>query len=142
MERKRTTFYIDSDIIKFCKENKINMSEWFSTEFKNKFFGVNAKVIELEQIKQREAEIKKEIQEIKERVSSQKLQLTDREKRFIYSIPERLKTGKDLKAIHNFFNYEYNRNLPFDDFLIMYKQHAKVAQDRYEYARSKKRRKA
>jgi hypothetical protein len=137
MEKIRTTIYLNKDIVEFCKQHKINKSDWFETNFRDSFFGINSKVKRLEEIKQEEERIKAEIKIAKERSENLALQLTDSEKRYFYSVPEKLKNGADLKSVHNFFNYEFKRSFDFDCFLMLYKKHEKVSQDRYEYALQK-----
>jgi len=129
-EKIRTTIYLDKDIKDFCKSHKLNLSDWVNNKIRNEFLGLDSKTKELEQIKRREEELKEEIKLIKERTSNLCTDLTQTEKRFLYNVPERLKRGFDLKAIHNLFNHDFNRNYTYDEFVALYQSHEKMARER------------
>lgn len=130
MEKARTTIYLDKEVHDFCKDNKINISEYLNNKIREDFLDINSKVRELEQIKNREEELKEEIQQMRERAASLTNELTTREKRFIYSIPEKLKQGYEFKAMFRLFNNENNRNYTYDEFVQLYRAHEKVARER------------
>jgi hypothetical protein len=135
---KQTSLNIEIDILNFCKENKIVLSQWVNKKFSDEFFGLNSKIKRLEEIKQEEYKLKKQIELIKSRTQDINSNLTTREIRFLQSVELKRKQGFEMKAMHNLFTNDY-RNISFDDFISLAKKYEEINDERTKYRMNKKR---
>lgn len=126
-DKRQTTIYLLKDVFNYCKENKINLSEWVNTEFTKQYLSLTSKQEEL-------ARLQKEITEIKERVETQNKLLTSREIRYICQVKARQREGKDLTSMWRWFNTEYNRKLSFAEFEELVEFYERQAVKRVEEA--------
>lgn len=134
LNRKVTSLNIDKDVLEFCRDNKINLSEWVSTEFSKKFLGMDSKIKRLKEIEKEKTQLLYEIELIKERQDSVSKQLTQNEIRYICTVKAKLRSGCDFNSIKNFFNDEYHRNLSLDEFRSLVKFHEDQMEKRTQYA--------
>ena len=139
MEKKITTIYVSPDILEYCKDNKISLSEWVDTEFSYKFLSVGSKYKEIENAKNRIEELTQEIEGIKARRADLAKGLTTRELRFIGTVKPLLRQGFELNAIKNRFNEEHKRNFSLDEFRALVEFYEEQLKSRVEHAlRNKK----
>jgi hypothetical protein len=136
-DKKITTINVYVEILNYCKKNKLSLSEWVNTEFKNKYISVRAKVAELEKLEHRKEELIKEIKEIKDRNETMKISITTREMRFLETIGSRLEKGAEWKYIKNCYNNEHNRDLSIEELQFLYKSHKNKIKNRLEMALKK-----
>jgi hypothetical protein len=137
MDKKITTIYVNKDIKEFCKDNKINLSDWINTEFTDKFLSAGFKVKLIEE-KSREIEkLKEEVKQIRERRDELKTTLSEREIKGICSCVARRSKGFNLNSMCNFFNDEYKRTFTIDEFVGLLDLYDTKAKERTAYAMNK-----
>lgn len=127
------SIYISKEINKFCKRNSINLSDWVNIEFAKKFLSMDSKYRELEAIYKRRDILTKEIEDGKERRMSLKANLTQNERRFIYTVTPKLRKGFKLTAMRNFFNQEYGKRLTLDEFRSLVDLYEGKAEERLKH---------
>ena len=93
-ETKQTSMNIRKDILNFCKEHKLNLSNWVNETFSEEFFGLQAKVKELDKTTIRMEELRQDIKRIKSAFDKEKQKLTPNEITFIKSVKAKQSKGQ------------------------------------------------
>ena len=140
-EKSRTTLFLENEIRDHARENKVNLSEFLNQEYRSKYLSLQAKVDRLADLQEEAKALASEIQHDQERSEAMKLQLTDRERRYLATVMPRRREGKDMAAMWRFFNQEHGRGFTFAEFEELVRLYEEQAEKRAAYAMSKARRK-
>lgn len=125
------TINLDEDMEKELKHlihnKKFNFSNWVRNRFKKDFLTDEAVRQRMQELDKQITEAEKEkehlevlLMESKER--KQMLDLDSNEEKFVKTVPEKIDKGFDIKAISNFFNSEFNKNLSLREFRKLVKE--------------------
>jgi hypothetical protein len=119
MTKTTTSIRVDEEILDFCRSNHISLSEWVCREFGKQFLGLQSKLTELGELENKADELRGIIKAQKERLTQLNLQVTNLERRYLKNVPERHRSGFNMKSMHDFYNNEFSRNLSFDEFISL-----------------------
>ena len=120
-----TTIYLDNDIVRFCRDNHINLSEWVNREFIKQFMSLDTKVKELDETCKKVESLKEEINTIRARAEQLSRNFTTREIQFLRSVTLMLKEGRNINALWKRFILDFNRKIQLIEFTHLVKLYKK-----------------
>lgn len=141
MDKKRTTIYLREDVDEHRKENKINLSDWVNLTYAKHFLSEESLQIKIASLMKEVEDAKAELVAVKRRAEIYLQSFTDAENRYLSTVMERYRDGKEPRAMMRAFNSEFKRNLTFNEFWAMVQRKERQIERRLEavWAKKKKR---
>ena len=142
-----TTIYIGEDVLAHAKSNKVNLSGFCDTSYREKYLSADAHsklIVEKEaEIKRIEGEIETLRQQIKDsehRARTAPFILTQREARFVENVPALLRVGDSYETLHERFVKDYGRNVTLTEFIKAVNIYNEKQEKRLAFALGRKKR--
>lgn len=114
MEKTVTSVRLYTAIIKFCKQNNINLSAWINKSFMDRYLSAEAKQLELDFHLSKAKLIEEELNKLNSVTS---INLTAPEKKYFETIPYWLSNPTvTIEALHRRFNFEFKKDFTEEEF--------------------------
>ena len=114
--KKITTVYIDEEIKKFCKSNKLNLSDWINLRFNEEFLTTQTKLRRVIKLRSDANLIEKEVKVLKKNVRNIIKTFSSEQLGFVCEVNKLVDGGFDLQAIRRRFNSGFGSSFSLSEF--------------------------